>query len=106
MTVDAAPRGWRGDVGIVSTLVDRLPFSAAGATAYVCGPEVMMRVVARRLVDAGTEASRVSVSLERNMHCARPIAADTASSGRCSSARGPVVAVGRVAEPLLGGERR
>ncbi len=100
VTVDAAPRGWRGDVGIVSTLVDRLPFSAAGASAYVCGPEVMMRVVARRLVDAGTEASRVSVSLERNMHCAVRLCGHCQLGPLFVCTDGPVVSWAS-AEPLL-----
>ena len=100
VTVDAAPRGWRGDVGIVPTLLDHLPFGAAGATAYVCGPEVMMRVVARRLVDAGTDACRVFVSLERNMQCAVRLCGHCQLGPLFVCADGPVVSWAS-AEPLL-----
>ena len=100
VTVDVAPRGWHGDVGVVSTLVDRLPFSVAGATAYVCGPEVMMRVVARGLVDAGTEARRLFVSLERNMHCAVRLCGHCQLGPLFVCADGPVVPWA-TAEPLL-----
>jgi NAD(P)H-flavin reductase len=81
-------------------LVDRLPFSAAAATAYVCGPEVMMRVVARRLLDAGTVAHQVFVSLERNMHCAVRLCGHCQLGPLFVCADGPVVSWA-AAEPLL-----
>lgn len=70
ITVDAAPSGWRGDVGVVTQVLPRVRFDPARTVAMVCGPEVMMRVVARHLLDAGLEPDRIHVSLERNMHCA------------------------------------
>jgi NAD(P)H-flavin reductase len=70
VTVDAAPRGWEGHVGLVTSLIDRLPITPTRATVFLCGPEVMIRVVARDLVGAGVDADRIFVSLERNMHCA------------------------------------
>ncbi len=70
VTVDAAPRGWEGHVGLVTALLDRLPIRLDQTTAFLCGPEVMIRVVARDLVAAGADPARIFVSLERNMHCA------------------------------------
>ena len=70
VTVDAAPIEWRGDVGVVTKVLPRLAVDPARAAAFVCGPEVMMRVVARHLLDAGFDAERIHVSLERNMQCA------------------------------------
>jgi NAD(P)H-flavin reductase len=67
--VDTAERGWHGDVGVVSDLVGKVPFEPGRAVALVCGPEVMMSVVARQLVDGGVGPERVFVSLERNMQC-------------------------------------
>ena len=68
--VDAAPTDWRGEVGVVTKVLPRLPVDPDHAVALVCGPEVMMRVVARHLLDAGFDAERIHVSLERNMQCA------------------------------------
>jgi NAD(P)H-flavin reductase len=68
-TVDRADAGWGGTVGLVTTLMDDLGLDAASTTAFVCGPEVMMRFVARRLVHLGVPAAAVRVSLERNMRC-------------------------------------
>lgn len=68
-TVDLDSPGWQGHVGLVTTLLARVSFPLAGAAALMCGPEVMMRFVARALVDAGADAAGIAVSLERNMQC-------------------------------------
>lgn len=69
VTVDYADPSWRGDVGVVTELVPRAPFDPQQAIAMVCGPEVMMRFVARALEKRGVVAERIRVSLERNMKC-------------------------------------
>jgi anaerobic sulfite reductase subunit B len=70
ITVDHARPGWRGEVGVVTSLVGRTPVDAPSTSAYVCGPEVMMRFAGRALVDHGVPAERIQVSLERNIVCA------------------------------------
>ena len=55
--------------GVVTTTLDGLPTDPAATTAFVCGPEVMMRFAARALVDRGVRPGAVRVSLERNMRC-------------------------------------
>jgi NAD(P)H-flavin reductase len=70
VTVDAAARGWRGNVGVVPALVQRVPFDPAATTALVVGPEIMIRFTVRALEAAGVPDDRVYVSMERNMQCA------------------------------------
>lgn len=70
VTVDRSAPSWRGDVGLVTTLFDRVAFDPPTTRAMVCGPEIMMNVVARRLRDSGVALDRVAISLERNMQCA------------------------------------
>ncbi len=70
VTVDAAPSGWTGDVGVVTGLVDRAGFDPTRTAALVCGPEIMMRFSAAALLARGVPAERIQVSLERNMECA------------------------------------
>jgi NAD(P)H-flavin reductase len=70
VTVDRPEPGWRGDIGLVTALLDRAPFEAARAAAFVCGPEPMIRAAARDLTGRGVPPERVRVSLERNMRCA------------------------------------
>jgi NAD(P)H-flavin reductase len=69
VTVDAATPGWRGRVGLVTKLIPGAPFDPENAVALVCGPEVMMIFVVRALVERGMPASRIWISLERNMRC-------------------------------------
>jgi anaerobic sulfite reductase subunit B len=68
-TVDQADAGWRGSVGVVTTLLGQAHFSSDRAIGFVCGPEVMMRFVARDLGWLGVPRRAVRVSLERNMRC-------------------------------------
>ena len=70
VTVDHAEHGWRGHVGVVSELLEGVPLDPARTVGLVCGPEVMMRLAARALVDRGVPSPAVRVSLERNMKCA------------------------------------
>ena len=69
VTVDAAGPDWRGRVGVVSQLVPGARFDSDAATAFVCGPEIMMRYGVQALLDRGLAAERIHVSLERNMRC-------------------------------------
>jgi len=70
VTVDRSAPGWHGDVGLVTQLLGRIPFEPDQTTSMICGPEIMMKVVARSLLSTGVEAQRIAVSLERNMQCA------------------------------------
>ena len=69
VTVDAAEADWYGRVGLVTKLIPAAPFEAADATAFVVGPEVMMRFTVAALLQRGVPKERVFVSLERNMRC-------------------------------------
>jgi anaerobic sulfite reductase subunit B len=69
VTVDAAGTDWRGNVGVVPKLVPTARFDPSSATAFVCGPEVMMRFAVEALLARGLPAERIHVSLERNMQC-------------------------------------
>lgn len=70
VTVDRAGPAWRGNVGVVTTLIPRVTFDPARTVAFVCGPEVMMRFAAADLEQAGVPADAIHLSMERNMKCA------------------------------------
>ncbi len=70
VTVDHAMRPWVGDVGVVTELVPRVDLDADAAAAMVCGPELMMRLTVRALLERGLAPERIAVALERNMQCA------------------------------------
>lgn len=77
VTVDAADVAWKGNVGLITTLLERKTIDPSCTTAFVCGPEVMMRFSARALEDRGVARSAIFVSVERHMACA------TGVCGRC-----------------------
>ena len=95
-SVDTADRSWRGNVGTVTTLIGRAPFDPARATAFVCGPEVMMRFVAIELMERGVPPEDIFVSLERNMKCAVGVCGHCQLGPHFICRDGPVMAFPRV----------
>jgi len=69
VTVDRAPEGWHGQVGLVTHLFDHGPFVSADSCAFVCGPEVMMMAVLRSLRELGLADDRIWLTTERHMDC-------------------------------------
>jgi NAD(P)H-flavin reductase len=71
MTVDMGTSGWKGNVGVVTQLVQGAGFDAARTMALVCGPEIMMRFAIQALIERGVlpTSIRLRISLERNMQC-------------------------------------
>lgn len=70
VTVDSALGDWRGNVGVVTTLIRRANFDPFSTVAMVCGPEVMMRFTIMELQRCGVERKNIFISMERNMKCA------------------------------------
>jgi NAD(P)H-flavin reductase len=100
VTVDRSETGWRGDVGFVTSLLPRINYDPANTAAMVCGPEIMMKVVARKLVSRGVEPADVYVSLERNMKCAIGFCGHCQFGPDFVCRDGPVVAYARVMERM------
>lgn len=69
LTVDVPVQGWRGEVGLVTEPLRRLSLEPGRTTAFLCGPEPMLRSGADALVAKGMAAQDIRVSLERNMQC-------------------------------------
>ena len=69
VTVDVPVRGWSGEVGLVTEPLRRLTLDPDRTTAFLCGPEPMMRFGAEALLAKGLAARDIRVSLERNMQC-------------------------------------
>jgi len=70
VTVDRAMGNWRGNVGVVTSLIRRALFDPDSTVAMVCGPEVMMRFTVQELETRGVSAENIYISMERNMKCA------------------------------------
>lgn len=98
-TVDAADRGWKGAVGVVTRLIGRVGFDAPNTTALVCGPEIMMTVTAERLMEGHSMApENILVTMERNMKCAIGVCGHCQFGGKFICTDGAVFAFPEVAE--------
>jgi NAD(P)H-flavin reductase len=69
-TVDHSAPGWSGEVGLVTLPLQSTELAPEQTTAFLCGPEVMIRGAAELLTRRGVPAERIQVSMERNMKCA------------------------------------
>jgi len=101
VTVDRATRPWPGEVGVVTRLIERAAFDPAGAVAFICGPEIMMRFAADALLRCGVGDERIFVSLERNMKCAVGFCGHCQLGPAFVCKDGPIFPYGRV-KRLLG----
>jgi NAD(P)H-flavin reductase len=100
VTVDSAPSGYRGRVGLVTEPLARAGLDPDRTMALVCGPEVMMRHVADDLVRLGVPPVRVRLSLERNMRCGVGLCGHCQLRELFLCVDGPVVGLDRAA-PLI-----
>lgn len=100
ITVDSTGPAWKGEVGVVTTLIPRAVLDPASAVAFICGPEVMMRFTAEALRRRGVDSSRIHVSMERNMRCGVGVCGHCQFGPLFVCKDGPVFAYPRV-EALL-----
>jgi NAD(P)H-flavin reductase len=69
LTVDVPVQGWSGEIGFVTEPLRRLALNPDRTTAFLCGPEPMMRFAGEALLEKGLTHKDIRVSLERNMQC-------------------------------------
>lgn len=99
-TVDIPIQGWRGESGFVTEPMRKLSLQPERTTAFLCGPEPMMRFGAEVLLSKGVAAQNIRVSLERNMQCGVGWCGHCQLGPLLLCLDGPVVGYD-VAEPLL-----
>jgi anaerobic sulfite reductase subunit B len=100
VTVDTAGGEWGGQVGFVAKLVQRASIRPDRVTAFVCGPEIMMRTTVDALVARGVSASRIHLSMERHMDCGIGLCGHCQLGPTLICRDGPVYAYPEIA-PLL-----
>ncbi|RKX95072.1 MAG: hydrogenase [Spirochaetes bacterium] len=69
LTVDNPDGEWQGNVGVVTTLMDKTKLSPLNSVVYVCGPPVMLKFVMLKLIEMGFKDGDIYVTLERYMQC-------------------------------------
>lgn len=98
LVVDRPDPGWQGQIGVVTSLLDRLPWLQPSATALLgCGPEAMMKYVVRSALTLGIGLENIWLSLERNMQCAAGLCGHCQLGPLFICADGPIFRCDRVA---------
>lgn len=69
LTVDVGDETWKGNVGIVTTIVKNPGLDINTAVSIVCGPPIMMKFVTFKLSELGFKAGNIHLSMEKNMSC-------------------------------------
>lgn len=69
ITVDKGDEKWKGLVGFVPTIVEKVAPSPKDAYAVICGPPVMIKFTLPKLISLGFPPQRIYTSLEMRMKC-------------------------------------
>lgn len=69
-TVDTAPEGYQGNVGMVTKYIPDLQLTDIENTAFICvGPPVMIKFTVMEILKLGVPEQKIWVSHERKMCC-------------------------------------
>jgi sulfhydrogenase subunit gamma (sulfur reductase) len=70
LAADQGSALWPWHIGRVTDLFDTLNFDPERVNVMMCGPEGMMHVVIKHMLEAGVNPCQLWLSMERNMQCA------------------------------------
>ncbi len=68
-SVDVGDPSWKGNVGLVTTVLKDLPVDLNNAVCIVCGPPIMMKFVTLKLIELGFKPKDIYLSMEKSMSC-------------------------------------
>ena len=69
-TVDTAPEGYDGPVGMVTKYIPELKFEDIENTAFICvGPPIMIKFTVMEILKLGVPEKNIWISHERKMCC-------------------------------------
>ncbi len=69
VTVDQGDKDWKGNVGVITTLIPPLKLDLKKTVAVVVGPPIMYKFAIMALNSKGFADEQIIVSLERRMKC-------------------------------------
>jgi len=69
ITTDQGDDTWKGNVGLVTTVLKNADLDMNNAVGIVCGPPIMMKFVTFKLLDMGFKDTNIYLSMEKNMSC-------------------------------------
>ena len=69
LTVDVGDKTWKGNVGVVTTILRSVKMDFKKGIAIVCGPPIMMKFATLKLLEMGFQEKNIYLSMEKNMSC-------------------------------------
>jgi len=69
LTVDKPDENWKGEVGVVTRLLDKIVFDGKRTIFVLCGPPIMLYNAYMELLKRGVQKEQIYLSLERRMQC-------------------------------------
>ena len=69
LAADVAAKGWTGQQGMVTDLIDQISLRPQRTAVLLCGPELMMLAAIASLREQGIQDGNIWFSMERNMQC-------------------------------------
>ena len=69
LTVDKADGDWKGNVGVVTTILKPDDVNISNSAAVICGPPIMMKFATAKLIEFGFKPGSIYLSMEKNMSC-------------------------------------
>jgi len=98
LAADQGSALWPWHIGRVTDLFDNLEFDPERVTVMMCGPEGMMHVVSKHMLEAGVEPCQLWLSMERNMQCAVGHCGHCQYGGKFICKDGPVFCYEQIAD--------
>jgi NAD(P)H-flavin reductase len=68
-TVDQGDAGWKGNIGVITTLIPKIKDKIKSAVVTVCGPPIMYKFVLMSLQEYDLPREDIYLNLERKMKC-------------------------------------
>jgi len=69
VTVDREDEEWKGNVGVVPKLLEKIKPDLKNTMAIICGPPIMIRFTVKALMELGLRDEQIVFTLERMMKC-------------------------------------
>ncbi len=97
LTCDRRSRGWKGRVGVITTLFDKVKL-VEDPVVLVCGPPIMYKFVIQKLKELKFKDKDVYLSLERRMYCGVGTCQHCVVGGKYVCKDGPVFSYKEIKE--------
>jgi len=69
LSVDVPDSKWKGNVGVVGTLLPKIDIDVKNTMAFVCGPPIMIHFIILDLLKIEFGGNQIITTMERRMEC-------------------------------------